>query len=38
VIDAVIEYARRLMTGGPWKPPVKPADDAEAPPRGPAAG
>jgi hypothetical protein len=31
VIDAVIEYARRLMTGGPWKPAVKPAD--EAPPR-----
>ncbi len=25
VIDAVIEYARRLMTGGPWQPPVKPA-------------
>ena len=29
VIDAVIEYARRLMTGGPWKPPVKAAEDAE---------
>jgi AcrR family transcriptional regulator len=27
VIDAVIEYVRRLMTGGPWKPPVKAADD-----------
>jgi len=38
VIDAVIEYARRLMTGGPWKPPVKPADHAEAPPGRPAAG
>jgi AcrR family transcriptional regulator len=22
VIDATIEYIRRLMTGGPWKPPV----------------
>jgi AcrR family transcriptional regulator len=22
VIDAVIEYARRLMVGGPWKPPA----------------
>ena len=22
VIDAVIEYVRRLMTGGPWKPPA----------------
>ena len=36
VIDAVIEYARRLMTGGPWKPPVKAAEDAGAPSR-PAA-
>jgi AcrR family transcriptional regulator len=25
VISAVIEYARRLMADGPWKPPVKPA-------------
>jgi AcrR family transcriptional regulator len=25
VIDAVIGYARRLMTGGPWQPPVTPA-------------
>ena len=25
VITAVIEYARRLMADGPWKPPVKPA-------------
>ena len=25
VIDAVIEYVRRLMAGGPWKPPVTPA-------------
>jgi AcrR family transcriptional regulator len=24
VIDAVIEYARRLMAGGPWQPPVTP--------------
>ena len=43
LIDAVIEYARRLMTDGPWKPPVKTAEDAGAPswPRhqglGPAA-
>ena len=29
VIDAVIEYARRLMTSGPWKPPVKAAEAAE---------
>jgi hypothetical protein len=27
VIDAVIEYARRTMTGGPWKP----ADDDRQP-------
>ncbi len=20
IIDAVVEYARRLMTGGPWHP------------------
>jgi AcrR family transcriptional regulator len=25
IIDAVIEYARRLMTDGPWKPPARPA-------------
>jgi AcrR family transcriptional regulator len=25
IIDAVIEYARRLMTDGPWKPPGRPA-------------
>jgi AcrR family transcriptional regulator len=40
VIDAVIDYVRRLMTAGPWKPPavaasasrrsVKPADRPEA--------
>ena len=36
VIDAVIEYARRLIAGGPWEPPVKPADNAAAPSR-PAA-
>ena len=36
VIDAVIEYARRIMTGGPWEPPAKAADDAGAPTR-PAA-
>jgi hypothetical protein len=22
IIDATLEYIRRLMTGGPWKPPV----------------
>jgi AcrR family transcriptional regulator len=27
VIDAVIEYVRRLMTGGPWNPSVMPVDD-----------
>ena len=37
VIDAVIEYARRLMADGPWAPPVKPAGDAGARPR-PGAG
>lgn len=26
VIDAVIEYARRTMTGGPWQPGDRPAD------------
>jgi len=26
VIDAVLEYARRLMTGGPWKPGDTPDD------------
>ena len=25
IIDAVIEYARRLMTDGPWKPPARTA-------------
>jgi AcrR family transcriptional regulator len=24
IIDAVIEYARRLMADGPWKPPARP--------------
>ena len=28
IIDAVLEYARRLMTGGPWHPPVASADEA----------
>jgi AcrR family transcriptional regulator len=31
VISAVLEYARRLMADGPWKPPVKPAGDAAPP-------
>jgi AcrR family transcriptional regulator len=30
VISAVIEYARRLMADGPWKPPVKSAGGAAA--------
>ena len=30
IIDAVLEYARRLMTGGPWHPPVASADEAGA--------
>jgi AcrR family transcriptional regulator len=25
IIDAVLEYARRLMTGGPWQPPARDA-------------
>jgi hypothetical protein len=32
----VLEYARRLMTGGPWHPPVTPADGTAAAPRPPA--
>ena len=32
IIDAVIEYMRRLMDGGPWRPPVKAADDPAPPP------
>jgi AcrR family transcriptional regulator len=36
IIDAVLEYARRLMTGGPWHPPVRPADGTEAAERPPA--
>ena len=35
VIDAVIEYARRLSAGGPWKP--EEADDAPRAARRPAA-
>jgi AcrR family transcriptional regulator len=26
IIDAVIEYMRRLMDGGPWRPPPKPGE------------
>ena len=45
IIDAVIEYARRLMAGGSWKPAVEPGDNepsgatrpAARRPRGPAA-
>ena len=32
IIDATIEYIRRLMTDGPWRPPVA----AASPPRRPA--
>lgn len=35
IIDAVLEYVRRLMTGGPWQP-VRPADNAGAGRRAPA--
>src|SRR5262249_13714760 len=37
VIDAVIEYARRAMAGGPWQPPDSPADppDSTADPPAP---
>jgi AcrR family transcriptional regulator len=39
IIDAVIEYARRLMGGGSWKPETAPADAGDAPDKapGPAA-
>jgi AcrR family transcriptional regulator len=37
IIDAVIEYAQRLMSGGAWKPAVPPADDEDAPAPDPAA-
>ena len=30
IIDAVLEYTRRLMTGGPWQPPAKDAKTAKA--------
>ena len=30
IIDAVIEYSRRLMNGGAWKPEAAPADAAAA--------
>jgi hypothetical protein len=33
IADAVIEYARRLMDGGPWKPEAGASEaDAPAPP------
>jgi AcrR family transcriptional regulator len=32
IIDAVIEYMRRLMDGGPWRPPVKAAGEPAPPP------
>ena len=28
IIDAVIEYMRRLMDGGPWRPPPKAGDES----------
>ena len=36
IIEAVLEYVRRIMTGGPWQPADAPADDAGAAPRTPA--
>jgi AcrR family transcriptional regulator len=29
IIDAVLEYTHRLMTGGPWQPPAKNASTAD---------
>ena len=37
VIDATIEYIRRLMTGGPWKPPVGDATAPRRPAKRPAS-
>jgi AcrR family transcriptional regulator len=37
IIDAVIEYARRLMVGGPWHPPSR-RQSVPPPSRGRAAG
>ena len=36
IIDATIEYIRRLMEGGPWKPPVAAAPAPRRPARRPA--
>jgi AcrR family transcriptional regulator len=36
IIDATIEYIRRLMTGGPWKPPVAAASAPRRPAKRPA--
>jgi AcrR family transcriptional regulator len=36
IIDATIEYIRRLMTGGPWKPPVAAATAPRRPAKRPA--
>ena len=36
IIEAVLEYVRRIMTGGPWQPADAPADDGGAPPQAPA--
>jgi AcrR family transcriptional regulator len=36
VIDATIEYIRRLMTGGPWKPPLAEAPATRRPAKRPA--
>jgi hypothetical protein len=30
IMDAVLEYTRRLMTGGPWQTPAKDAKPAKA--------
>jgi AcrR family transcriptional regulator len=37
IIGAVLEYVRRLMADGPWKPAVKLAGETEAPRRSPAS-
>jgi AcrR family transcriptional regulator len=36
IIDATIEYIRRLMTDGPWKPPVAAASAPRRPAKRPA--
>jgi hypothetical protein len=38
IIDAVLEYTRRLMTGGPWQAPAKDAKTSKAGKTAKAAG